>query len=38
MTIDLMRTPDYALAWLLEWTAEEASREKAELDKLRAHS
>jgi hypothetical protein len=35
MTIDLLKTPDYALTWLLEWAEEAAKAEKEELAKVR---
>lgn len=35
MTIDLLKTPDYALTWLLQWAEESAKAEKEELDRLK---
>jgi len=35
MTIDLLKTPDYALTWLLEWSEELAKAEKEEMAKLK---
>jgi len=35
MTIDLLRTPDYALTWLLEWAEEAAKAEKEEMNKFK---
>jgi hypothetical protein len=35
MAIDLLKTPDYALTWLLEWSEELAKTEKDEMAKLK---